>query len=1043
MRAVIVPILFFFFGLTYFGATHAAAQITLNPVPTRVIGQDSVQIVNLNPNLVEGREFEYPTAIALDTSVSPPALYVSDTGNNRVLGFHNAASFSNGQPADIAIGQPDLKTTLPAGPGTSRTTGLSGPTGIAVDRQGNLYVVDTDNNRILRFPKPFSQPGGAPLPDIVIGQPTFATGAANQGGISAATLSFTLATSATTTTPVEAFITFDSAGNLWVADSANNRVLRFNASVLGSQASSGPAADIVLGQVNFISNTFSPPAGSNPLLSTSSFTTPAGIAFDAAGRLFVCESTSTQRGRVLMWTPPFSPGVGPPANRLLGVDTNNPQPPLISEFQLGASPGAVFPIPAAGGLTSIGVVDTMNNRVLVFPPVEQWTAGTYQAAVAVAGQSDFSSGMPFAGQITAGPSGLFRPNAALFYGNELYIADTFDHRVIPMPQNGSSFGPATQVLGQDLLTLNAPNLVEGREFNLSSGDSGLAVDLSSNPPHLYVADPGNNRILGFYDSRNINGGVKADIVIGQPDFQQTQVNYPSNNGNTPNSSGLFNPIGLIVDPAGNLYVADTGNSRVLRFPAPFANYVPGTPPGTPPPAIAQANLVLGQINFTSVITDATQRTMAQPYGLALTNYPGLLVSDAALNRVLYFAGTSPDLSNFTSGMPASMVFGQPDFISSLAGSGSGQLNAPRHISVDSDDRLYVADSGNRRIAIWNHAPTAVLAQPAAQFLTSGLSSPHGIFVNDVNGDIWVADASGLAIRYPAFNALEAGGYMPNEELGDLGSPRAVAEDAWGNLFLADLVNRVLIYYPGLGAINAASFLGTDVLAPGMIAALFSQGNAGQFGGQSTSASALPLPKQLNGVQVLFNGSPVPLFYAGPDQINFVVPMAAPQTGTADLQVVQTAGGRVLGDTTVEMVAADPGIFSLTGNGIGTAAAVNQDGTINGPTNPAIAGQTIQIFGTGQGFVAGAPPDGTAPTGPLQSSIAPTVIIGPDIITGTGIAYSGLAPGEVGVWQLNVVIPNDIITLPTNPTYVVIIQNSIASGSPSVNRAVQIYVKHSS
>jgi uncharacterized protein (TIGR03437 family) len=72
-----------------------------------------------------------------------------------------------------------------------------------------------------------------------------------------------------------------------------------------------------------------------------------------------------------------------------------------------------------------------------------------------------------------------------------------------------------------------------------------------------------------------------------------------------------------------------------------------------------------------------------------------------------------------------------------------------------------------------------------------------------------------------------------------------------------------------------------------------------------------------------------------------------------------------------------------------------------------------------------------------------VIIGPDIITGTGIAYTGLAPGEVGVWQLNVVIPNDIVTLPTNPTYVVIIQNSIASGSPSVNRAVQIYVKHSS
>ncbi len=234
---------------------------------------------------------------------------------------------------------------------------------------------------------------------------------------------------------------------------------------------------------------------------------------------------------------------------------------------------------------------------------------------------------------------------------------------------------------------------------------------------------------------------------------------------------------------------------------------------------------------------------------------------------------------------------------------------------------------------------------------------------------WETRLRGQAIRYPAFNQLEANNYVPNAVIADAGSPRAVAEDAWGNLFVADAVNRVLIYYPGLGAINAASFLAPNALAPGMIAALFSQGNPGQFGGQVhlPPAGVLPLPKQLNGIQVLFNGSPVPLFYADPNQINFEVPMGAPQSGSADLQVVQTAGGRVLGDTTVAMVAADPGIFSLTGNGIGTAAAINQDGTINGPTNPAIAGQIIQIFGTGQGFVSGAPPDGSAPSGQLPPS----------------------------------------------------------------------------
>src|SRR5690242_4266148 len=73
----------------------AIAQITLDPLPSRVIGQNSVEVSNVNPNLVEGREFFAPEAVALDMSTRPPGLYVADAGNNRVLGFRNAASFGN------------------------------------------------------------------------------------------------------------------------------------------------------------------------------------------------------------------------------------------------------------------------------------------------------------------------------------------------------------------------------------------------------------------------------------------------------------------------------------------------------------------------------------------------------------------------------------------------------------------------------------------------------------------------------------------------------------------------------------------------------------------------------------------------------------------------------------------------------------------------------------------------------------------------------------------------------------------------------------
>jgi len=731
-----------------------------------------------------------------------------------------------------------------------------------------------------------------------------------------------------------------------------------------------------------------------------------------------------------MWTPPYF--TGEIASRILGVDTSNPQPPAISEFQLNASPGGIFPIG-----NGIGVNDTFDNRVLVFPPVEQWTPNTtFQAAVEVAGQTDFSSGTANQGFPTSTASTLSQPGAAVFLNSELYIADSGNNRVVVIPQNGASFGPASRVLGQDAMNLNAPNLVEGREFdfaNISTGlaDAGIAIDLNSTPPHLYVADPYNNRVLGYNDLRNIKAGARADLVIGQPDFQQTLMNYPGNDANAPNASGLHVPIGLTVDPAGNLYVADTGNGRVLRFPQPFANYTQGTP--------EQADLVLGQLSFTAAkITDATARTMAAPYGLAFTLAGGLLVSDITLNRVLYFPGPPDEL---TSGMSASVVFGQPDFNSSASGSGAGQFNQPHHIATDSDDRLYVADTGNGRIAIFNHAPTAEPGAPAAEFLTNGLSSPRGIYVSGVNGEIWVGDYGRAgAIRYPAFNQFVTSGGAPNGSIVDGGRPLALAEDAWGNLFVADGVNRVVTYYPGLAPFNAANFLSRNVLAPGMIAAVFSMGNAGQFGGQASQASSLPLPTVLGGLQVLLSGAPVPLFYAGLNQINFQVPMAAPQSGTADLQVLEAATGRLLGDTTVSMAPTVPGLFTQTGNGIGTAAALNQDNTVNGPNNQAAQGTVIQLFGTGQGFIAGAPADGTASSGPLPTAQAPTVIMGTGFVPAANIQYAGLAPGLAGVWQINVLIPDTVITTPTNPTQVIVLQNNVPSGGGGIGRFVQIYVK---
>src|SRR5713226_8281677 len=119
-----------------------------NPAPSRIVGQALLQqsgvLTATGVNVVEGRELNRPFGIALDTSVSPPILYVADFGNNRVLAWKNAFGFTKGDTADLAIGQRDLISTAPQGPGPGTlSTGLFGPTGIAVDKKGALYVIDT------------------------------------------------------------------------------------------------------------------------------------------------------------------------------------------------------------------------------------------------------------------------------------------------------------------------------------------------------------------------------------------------------------------------------------------------------------------------------------------------------------------------------------------------------------------------------------------------------------------------------------------------------------------------------------------------------------------------------------------------------------------------------------------------------------------------------------------------------------------------------------------------------------------------------------
>jgi uncharacterized protein (TIGR03437 family) len=981
--------------------------------PVKVLGDpayigtaNSPNLIEGNgPNAVEGRELSGPTGIALDNSVSPPIVYIADSGNNRVLGYKYATQLTAGSIADVIVGQVDRFSNLPQGPG-ARSTGFNRPSGIAVDASGNLYVADTLNNRVLRFPHPMSQPTGAPqLPDLVIGQTSFNTSAANAGGISAATLA--LASSSAFT---RSGIALDGAGNLWVADTFNNRVLRYPASVLKS-GGNGPSADLVVGQPDFVTTVANTTRNSKVGLNA-----PQGVAFDPAGRLFVADSNF----RVMVYGP--NPSVNAPAAiRIAGVDT---VPTPATQVQLAG------PLGVAASSLGVFVADTANNRVMVFPTVDAWPAETAQfspSATAVVGQLSYTVGTANQGMGDASATTLAAPLDVALSSTELLVADAANNRVLAYPvAAGGIIASATRVIGQLDFPFFAPNLIEGKEFDfsLASGvtlSGSVVIDQSANPPHLYVADTQNNRILGFNDFTHVANGLQAaDLVIGQPDFHRSVTNYPTGKATTPSQQSLNQPTSLALDSAGNLYVADSGNSRVLRFPAPYQSGKT---------ALEPADLVIGQTSFTVTVTDATAQTLNTPAGIALTvdgadatkpNSGWLVVSDSGHNRVLLFP------KPFTSGMSATKVLGSLNFTTTYSGSSAPQqFNSPRGVAVDPSDRVAVADTSNRRLQIFNAAAAINNYDTPPVSVTSSLNFPISVAASAAG--FWVADAgAGQLLHYPVFNQLVIGSKTSDLSLSAI-APVSAFNDSYGNLLVCDGANRVLYYAPQATAVSAATY-SPRALSGGMYAAIFPTVTTNIIAAGTGSAATVPLPSVIADTQALVNNTPVPLYYVSPGQINIQLPSALPGGGTADLRIVRQSTGQVYAGTELQLASADPGIFTSNGTGGGPAVAVNfVDNSLNSASNPVARGQYLILYATGQGAVPNGPADGSAATGPTPTASVPQVLLGSSstgvLLDSANIQYSGLAPSLVGIWQLNILIPSNA---PTGSVPITLFQNSVPS-----------------
>jgi uncharacterized protein (TIGR03437 family) len=226
-------------------------------------------------------------------------------------------------------------------------------------------------------------------------------------------------------------------------------------------------------------------------------------------------------------------------------------------------------------------------------------------------------------------------------------------------------------------------------------------------------------------------------------------------------------------------------------------------------------------------------------------------------------------------------------------------------------------------------------------------------------------------------------------------------DSSGNVYITDTFNSVVRELQGTlpvvatnGVVNAASF--APQISPGALATVF----GGNFALSKAGAST-PLPRSLGGVSITVNGQSAPILFVTPTQVNFQVPWET-ALGPAAVTVAVNGGGS--NAVTVPVLGAAPGLFSSNGQ----AVVQNSDFSLNQPGNPAKVGSTIVAYLSGSGSVSPPVADGAAtPVGTLvYLNSQANVTIGPATAQ---VAFAGLAPGFVGLVQMNIVVPSSLQT----------------------------------
>jgi hypothetical protein len=344
---------------------------------------------------------------------------------------------------------------------------------------------------------------------------------------------------------------------------------------------------------------------------------------------------------------------------------------ILTTIAVGCSSGSGADILGASTTKAVAVTDYENSRVLIYnTPIS-----TDQNAAIVIGQADFTTS-----DYGTSATSLAYPWASHFdVSGNLWVTDYDNYRVLEFKPPFSSGMAASVVLGQTDFTSSD----WGTSASTFDDPSNAVSDSAGN---IWVVDYDNSRILRF--SPPFTTGMSADLVLGQP-------NFTSSDCDTTATTLCYPWQGLAFAPNGYLWVSDYDNCRILGYAPPFSTGM-------------AASIVIGQNSMTTWDCGTSATQIDYVYGLAIDSSGNLWAADEGNSRVLEFKAP------LTTGMAASVVLGQTDFTSYDTGTTASTMEYPTAISFDSEGNAHVADYENSRVLVF--APPFTTGMSASKVL---------------------------------------------------------------------------------------------------------------------------------------------------------------------------------------------------------------------------------------------------------------------------------------------------------------------------------------